>query len=327
MKNTFFSFQHLLCVLSILMLSFQTANSQNSIEPTKAQQDALERLYAPHREKVVEILTQDKTGQYERYLADLEAAAQERNLSRKKEMLESLRRNHYNFIKKAYQSAKINLVELKAKVTDILRHNKFSLDEFGGIRIEIVAPSLTPPLRFDATFECPLGANEEFTNESVIGVCDAFVAECKVSISSFSEIAGGCRSKGSIGEDFNLSQGTYQKINVSAKYDMKYYGFAMACGGYSQANSKVGVRLKGPGFDRVVILKESVCVAPIIWYNSYEVNAPNFLVQADFTGSFNGNNQFTALAYFETFSIGALAGGSYADNQGELFDFVKVSAQ
>ena len=327
MKNTIVNFKHLIGVLSILMLSFQAANSQNSIEPTKVQQDALDRLYAPHREKVIEILTQDKTGQYERYQADLEAADKETELNRKKEMLESLRRNHYNFIKKAYQGAKINLVELKVKVADILRHNKFSLDEFGGIRIEIAAPNLTPALRFDATFLCPLGSKEEFTNSSAVGVCDGFINDCKVSLSSYAEIVGGCRSKGFIGEDFNLSQGTFQKINVSAKFDLKYYGFAMAIAGYSQANSKVGVRLKGPGFDQVIIVKESVCIAPIIWFNSYEVNAPNFLVQADFTGTFNGNNEFTAQAYFETFAIGVLPSGAYADNQGEFFDFVKVAAQ
>lgn len=320
-------FQHpLFCLLAFLWF-LQPAAAQNSIEPTKAQQDALDKLYAPLRERVTGILLEDKTGQYERYLNDLEAIGSEPDRGRKREMLKSLRQNHYDFIRRAYQNAKINQAELKPRVADILRHNKFVIDEFGGIRIESGAPNLVLPLRFDATFECPLGANEGFENSSVIGRCETSFLDCRAKTLSFGEIVGGCRSKASIGDQFNLTQGTFHKINVSAKYDLNYYGFAMAFAGYSQANAKVGVRLKGPGFDQTVIVKESVCIAPIIWYNEFEVTALNFLAQADFTGVFNGNNEFTALAYFETFAIGGLAAGSYSDNRGEEFDFVKVAAQ
>ncbi|MBL7828901.1 MAG: hypothetical protein JNJ57_19860 [Saprospiraceae bacterium] len=316
----------LLYCLLFTLVSFQT-KAQKSAELSSAQMAALEQLMEPHRKKVTDILEADKSGQYERYLADLEAISNEKNPKVVRELIVSLKRNHYSFIKAAYQKAVINHEDLRSKVAKIINNNRFTLDEFGGILIDVVSPAASLPIRFEATFTCPLSVQEEEGGGGGVTLCDASVNNCVAYATSMGEIAGGCRSKAGIGEHFTLSQGNFTKMTISARFDLNLYGFALAVGGYSQSNSKVGVRIKGPNLDQTVILLDRVVVAPIVFISSFETKTANFQAIHQFNGSFAGNQDFTALAYFETFSIGGGAGGSFADSKGDQFDFIKVTAE
>ena len=61
--------------------------------PTDKQLAAIEKIMAPQRKKVTDVLEADKTGQYKTYKADLEALAKEKDLDRQQEMFVKLERN------------------------------------------------------------------------------------------------------------------------------------------------------------------------------------------------------------------------------------------
>ncbi len=295
--------------------------------PTEKQLQALEQLLAPGKKKVTGLLEADQTGQYKTYLADIKILAETHDPATRRGLLGQLQRDHYDFIKNAYKSVVINHEEMRKGVAKILGHNNFQLDEFGGISNLSSLPQLTLPQRFDAEFHCPLEAALEENNQALLGFCTADVDPCNINLESASMYDGGCRSKGSLGGKFSLPAGAFQKITVAAQFDIAYEGLAMAFGGYAQANVKIGVRLQGPGYDKIVITRSSWCVAPIIWFTRFEVAEDNFSTQATFSGSFSGGNSFTALAYNETFSLAVpLLQAADAECKSFGFDFIRVGA-
>jgi hypothetical protein len=288
----------------------------------------LDALMAPYRKKVLAVLEADKTGQYKTYLADLEAFSTAKDPQKEQELADKLKRDHYAFIKKAYTQAVINHEEMKRGIAEILKHNSFTLDEFGGINGNSFLPLAPLPLKFDAELTAPYEAAEEDANAAALSTCTANVSTTQIKLKSKSMYAGGCRSKGSLGDKFDLPAGTFQKITLSAQVDFEYFGRTVALGGYGQVNTKIGVRLIGPGgLDKVVIIRERWAVSPVIWYTEYTENIANFMAQNTFSGTFNGGNSYTTQAYSETFAIGGVLGGGRAECEIREIDFIKVSAK
>ncbi len=295
---------HVILMISVLLLGFSSGFAQLVEPPTTKQMQEIEKLMAPHRKKVTDALNADKSGQYKTYLADLETIAKTEDSDTRDELLDKLTRDHYAFIKKAYNSAVvINHEEMRTGVARILGHNNFQLDEFGGISSGSFLPLNPISLRFDETRECPFTAADEASSQVILSVCDADAENCNVTVHSWSAYDGGCRSKASLGAKFELPEGDYHNITVSATSSFTYKGIALAFGGYAQANVKVGVRLQGPGYDKVVITKEDWCVAPVIWFTKFKANVQDGNLQAIFSGNFSGGNSFTAQAYNETFAM------------------------
>lgn len=295
--------------------------------PTDKQLQALDKLMAPYRKKVTDILEADKTGQYKTYQADLAALAKAGTPERQRELADKLQRDHYDFIKKAYTRAVINHEEMRREIARILGHDKFQLDEFGGISSESFLPPGPLPLRFTAEMTCPFAVFQNQSNQNLVANCDAFANDCQVSATAIGEFDGGCRSKGWTGDKFELPAGTFQKITVTAQFDAYAWGFAFAVGGYSKAESKIGLRLQGPGFDQLVIVKDIWCVAPLIWFNHYETDATNFQGQVVFAGNFSGGNSFTAQVYSEAHAITVpYLNGCTSDCSAKSFDFIRVVA-
>lgn len=294
---------HVILMIAALLLGCTTGFAQIVPAPTNKQMQDLEKLMAPHRKKVTDVLNADKSGQYKTYQADLEALAKSETPEARKVLAEKLTRDHYAFIKKAYNSVVVNHEEMRRPIARILGHNNFQLDEFGGISSSSFLPLDPIPLRFDEELECPFDAANEETNQTLISQCRANANSCNITVASWSGYDGGCRSKGSLGGKFDVPEGAYNKITVSVKSSFTYEGIAIAFVGYAQSNVKVGVRLQGPGYDQVVITQEDWCVAPIIWFNKFKGNFQNATTQAVFNGNFSGGNTFTAQAYRETFAM------------------------
>ncbi|MBC7776631.1 MAG: hypothetical protein H7246_14455 [Phycisphaerae bacterium] len=296
MKNILF--------LLALLTSF-LANPSTSIAqaPTDKQLQAIEKYMAPLRKKVTDILEADKTGQYKTYKADLATIAKENDPSRKEALFAKLDRDHYAFIKKNYDRAVINHEEMRLEISRILGHNNFTLGEFADIHIEFTPPKLALPERFDATLNCPFSAKDESDNNSGASQCDSEVFDCGIAVESLAEIAGGCRSKGDLGDTFELPEGTFTNIKVVVQSDISWRGWAMAIGGYAQINAKFGIRFRAPGLDKTVMAKEVFTFAPVVWYSHTSGNVENFIVQASFTGTFNGGSVVKAQTHVEVFAL------------------------
>ncbi|MBK8429055.1 MAG: hypothetical protein IPL27_25260 [Lewinellaceae bacterium] len=316
---------------TIILLAFLAGTSfcraQIVPAPTEKQTQSIDKLMAPHRKKVADILEADKSGQYKTYQTDMERLVREKDPARKKALADQLERNHYNFIKNAFTTAKINLTELKNQVAGILGHNKFQMDALGGISSESLLPPGPIPLRFDVELICPFSVFDDLVSQSLVTNCGGFANDCAISTTAITEFDGGCRSQGWTGDKVELPTGTFQKITVSGQFNAEAWGFAFAIGGFGKAESKIGVRLQGPGFDQLVIVKDIWCMAPVIWFKRYEFEATNFQAQGVFTGNFSGGNFFTAQVFNESFAISVpFVNASYADCSSTTYDFIRVVA-
>lgn len=320
MKNTFFLLTLLACGFVFPYKSFAQA-------PTDKQLQAIDKIMAPQRKRVMEILEADKTGQYKIYKADLEAFAKAKSPEQQAEHATQMDRDHKVFVQAAFKAAKIDLTALKRQVAGILGNSKFTMDEFGGISNESFLPLGPIPQRFMVELSCPFHVFQDQTNQTLVSNCSGFANDCKLSTTAITEFDGGCRSKAWTGDKFELPDGNFQKITVSAQFDAKALGFAFAIVGYGKAESKFGLRLQGPGFDQLAIVKEVWCLAPVIWFKRFEFEATDFQAQVVFTGAFTGGNSFTAQVYNESHAIAvpALDAGA-ADSSADTFDFIQIVA-
>ncbi len=315
----------------LILLAFVASSSlpaQIVPAPTEKQAQSIENVMAPHRAKIKALLDADKSGKYESYKADVLALFKEEDLERRAVLEAKIKRDHYAYIKGVFASAKIDLTALKQQVAAALGHNKFSMDEFGGISSQTFLPPVALPTKFTAEFNCPLATGQHESNCSVFGVlCGASASDCKIEVSADAVGAGGSRSKGSLGDKFDLSGGPFSKMTVSSQSSAYYSGGVESLIlGYSQFNAKLGVRLQGPGLDKITIVRDEWCVAPLLWYKTIQFGASDYLMQATFTGSFSNGTTYTAQAYAEAFglAIGLASGGGRC--QLHTFDFVKAKA-
>ncbi len=294
--------KHVILMVMMVVSIYTTGFGQTVESPTEKQMQALEKLMAPQRKKVADILKANDPNQYQRYLNDLEALAQSETSERRKALKDKLERDHYAFIKKGYKAAVINHEEQRRAVAGILGHTNFQLDEFGGISSSSFLPIGPIPLRFEEEKHCPFEIAEEECNHVLLGFCIAKVTTCNINVESTSMYDGGCRSKGYLGDKFT-PQANYQKMTVNAEANLSFEGIAVAFGGYSQANVKIGLRLKGPGYNQHITLQHHWCVAPVIWYAKFEGDQDHAQLQAVFNGNFSGGNALTAQVFHETFAL------------------------
>lgn len=297
MKNT-------LILLAILACGLLSPSFSGAQTPTDKQVQAIDKLMAPYRQKVIDVLNADKTGQYKIYQADLEAAAKEQDPVRKQELIDKLDRDHHDFIRKAYTAAKIDNAALRTQVARILGHNNFTFGEFADIQIDFTVPPVSAlPTRFDQTLVCPFDVKDESDNSMVVSFCRSSVFDCSMSEQSVAEVAGGCRSKGDLGAKFVLPQGSYSSITVAAQTDISYHGYAFAIAGYGQINAKFGIRFRSPGVDKTVMTREVFAMAPLVWYSHLKGDQDNYSSQATFSGSFSGGTNVTVQVHTEVFAL------------------------
>ncbi|MFN0176617.1 MAG: hypothetical protein ACKVU0_18395 [Saprospiraceae bacterium] len=296
MKNTLLLLGLLLSGLALPFASFAQT-------PTDKQIQAIEKLMAPYRKKVTDILEADKTGQYKKYKADLENITKEHDAARKAELIAKLDRDHLSFIRTSYKKAVINHEEQRREVARILGHNNFQFGEFLDIQIEFTPPNPALPERFDVTLTCPFSAIDESDNNTGAAGCEAEVFDCRIAVESLAEVAGGCRSKGDLGDTFELPEGTFTNITVATQSDISWRGWALAIGGYAQINAKFGIRFRAPGLDKTVMVKEVFTLAPVVWYSQTSGDVENFVAQASFAGTFNGGGIIKAQIHTEVFAI------------------------
>lgn len=291
-----------LLLFAFVAFFFTTTFGQNNSAPTVKQLQDIEKFMAPYRKKVTDILEADKTGQYPKYLADLNDMVKARGIEKKLELAQKLTANHYSFIKASYQKAVINHEEMRAGIARILGHNNFQLGEFGDIFGDFTLPGAIVT-KFFAELNCPLEASQEQTNQALLAFCTSDVTTCNIDVESTGMYDGGCRSKGSLGDNVELPEQDFNKISVEAQFNLRYDGIAMALAGYGQANVKIGLRLQAPGIDKVVITKDVWCIAPVIWYKTIEGSIDDYIATVDFTGAFHGGDTITAQVYNETYAI------------------------
>lgn len=289
-----------------LISVFSAFNGQAQIvqAPTERQMAELDKIAAPLRKKVTAVLEADKTGQYATYQSDLVAVARETDPARRAERIEALENKHYNFIKKAFAAAKIDLNGYKTQVSKLLGHEIFSMDEFGAIFSESQLPPQLFADKFSVTMGSPFEATEESGGVNGFSFCGHSAFGNQVTVTSTAEVAGGCRTKGSIGDVFEIPEGTFDKVTVSAKIGSAgHEGYAFAFGGYSQINGKIGLRLQGGNYDQTVITSSSWAVAPLIWYKKVDIQLNNYNPSVTFSGTFTASVPYTAQVYTESFSL------------------------
>lgn len=318
--------RNIVLVLALLASNF-AAQAQILPAPDDDQLAAIEKIMAPQRQRIQEVLNADKSGQYQRYQSDLAAIMEEKDRTKQRAMIAQLDRSHKTFISNAVKAAKINISELKRQVAGILGSNNFTMDAMGGISSESFLPPGPFPLQFNAEFQPPFAVFEEQSNQAFLTNCNANANGGAITASAAAEFDGGCRVKGWTGDKAELPAGSFQKISVSSQCDASGDGFVYALGGYAMSKSRIGLRLQGPGFEQLVIVKEVWVIAPLIWFASYKFDAPNYQAQVEFNGNFSAGNTYTAQAYVESFCLAVPfldAGWGYTCCK--LFDFIKVRA-
>lgn len=317
-------FQCLLPLFLALAL-LPAAMAQVTPAPTEKQLAALDKAAAPFRKKVTDVLEADKSGQYQRYLSDMKALAESSDPEEKKARAESIREAHYAFIKTAFANAKVDLAALSRQYAQILGHTKFTMDEFGGISSVTDIPKFEIPKSFDAELTCPYDIKDEFTNNVGIAHCTSSVPGCSMHVEADAyTLAGGCRSKASIGDKVQLPSGNFTKATVNAQFDFNYFGLALSLFGYGQYNVKIGLRLTGNNLDKVTIVHDAWCIAPLVFYNEISKDASNYPAQVTYTGSFSG--AINPMVYCENFAItsdiNSTGGFTYVNS----IDFIKLDA-
>lgn len=299
--------------------------AQNVPAPTEKQLIALDKIAAPLRKKVVDILLADKTGQYQTYLDEVKKMSKTTDRDELRALAGRLRENHYTFIKNAFTAAKIDLAALKRQYTAALGHGNFTMDEFGGITSHPPIPKDPLPKNFDKELNCPYNVIDDFTNVIGISGCSATLAGCSLGVDVHAiSLAAGCRSKASMGDKVELPSGNFTKAVVSAQFDFDYYGVALSVGGYGQYNVKIGLRLTGANLDKVNILHDAWCVAPLVFYNEISKDSENFPAQTTFTGSFSGN--ITPMVYLENFAIAVGINSTGGFTNANSLDFIRLDA-
>ncbi len=271
--------------------------------PTDKQLQAIETLMAPTRKKITDLLEADKSGQYATYKADLEAIGKSKDPGERNELLVKLERDHIAFIRSHYKKVVVNHEEQRQQVARILGHNNFRFGEFADIQIDIIGPGVSLPDKFAVEFTCPMEVQDEKCNSVLATICEARASDCSMFCQTMSEIAGGSRAKADVGENFEIPGGSFTKVKVTTKTNISYYGFALAIAGYAQTNVKFGIRFRAPGTDKVVITREAMALAPLVWYSKIEGDQDDYVATATFTGTFNAGTTVTAQAHNEAFSI------------------------
>jgi hypothetical protein len=324
MKNIFSA----LAFVASIFLSAASAQAQTIPAPTEQQAEAIERLMAPQRAKVKAILDADKTGRYEAYQRDVKALFAEKDRAKRTTLEAQIKRTHYAFIKESFAKATIDLAELKRQIADLLGHSRFAMDEFGGISSQTSLPPGLSPVKTTATFECPLTQEQGESNCTLVSLdCFADVSDCSLEVSVSAVGAGGGRTKGSLGDKFELTGGSFSKMTVAAQTNPYYWGGVESLLlGYSQFNVRMGVRLQAPGLDKITITRDEWCIAPFLWFKIIEFNANDFLMQATFSGNFASGTTFTAQAYAEVFGLAVGVASGVGHCQLRSFDFVKATA-
>lgn len=312
-----------LLLASAIMLP-QNVRAQVIPAPTEKQLSDLDKVAAPYRKKVVEVLEADKSGQYQAYLADLKALAADNDVESQKSRVDLIVRKYGAFIKNAFVAAQVDLASLRRQYAQVLGHNKFAMDDYGSISSLPSLPKFDLSTTFNQQVQCPFESEEEFSNHGGLAGCESNVGTCVISMGVASEFAGGCRTKGSLGAKFELPATSFQKVTVRSQFNFDYWGFAFGAAGYGQFNAKIGLRLKAPGMDKIEILHDAWCVAPVLFVNVLELNASDFVAQAVFTGNFPAGSLVTAMTYTEAFAFGAGVGAAAGDLSSEGFDFVGV---
>jgi hypothetical protein len=295
--------RNILCLFVLLASGLVLPAHVQAQTPSDRQLQAIEKIMAPIRKRLTDILEADKTGQYKTYKADLEGIAAERDRARIAELLAKLDRNHLAFMRKAYAEAKINNADLRTQVAQILGSIKFTMGEFANIQIDYTTPNAVLPSKFEVTLNCPMAIKDENATNQVVGLCESSASDCSMGISAMAEFAGGCRGKTASGDKVEVPVGTFSKITVAAQSDIHYDGVAFAVAGYAQVNAKFGVHFRAPGIDKIVFAKEVFTFAPLIWYSRIQGESSNFVAQATFSGNFTGGTVLTAQVYTEAFCI------------------------
>lgn len=295
--------------------------------PTEKQIQTIDKYMAPNRKKITELLEADKTGQYKTYKNDLLAISKATDAATRTELIAKLERDHHAFIKNAYNKVVVNHEEQRREVARILGHNNFIFGEFADIQIEVISPTAVLPLRFDVELNCPMEVTDKSDNSILAADCVAGVSDCALGGTALSEVAGGCRSKASVGDNFELpGSGVFTSIKVTTQTDIKYEGVAMAIGGYSQSNVKFGIRFRAPGVDKVVMTKEVMALAPVVWLSRIKGEQNNYVASATFTGSFNSGTLITVQSHTETFalSLPVVSVPSFADTSTTNIDSIRI---
>ncbi len=293
--------------------------------PTQAQLDAIEKILAPQRQKVLAVLEADKTGQYAQYKADIANIEKQSDPDKVRSLVAALEAKHLAFIRKAYADAKINNAQLKQEVAKVLGKIQFTIGEFADIVIDFT-PSASLPTKFDVTRNCPFEVQDVNENNNGIGACYTTANDCKMNVQAISEIASGCRGKADVGGKADVDFGSFSKMTVATQTDISYDVYVFSIGGYAQANVKYGIRFRSSnGMDKEVMTKELVALAPAVWINIVHGKADNFLSTASFTGNFPAGTSITAQAHTEAFALNLLNGYSLAYVYTTNIDSIRVT--
>lgn len=293
--------------------------------PTEKQAQELAKIHATTFKPLLAVFEADKTGQFNVMKSDLEAISKASDIKNKKELAREFERKHYEFYKKSFRAAKIDLNTYRVNIARVLGHEKFSLGEFGDIYADIIQPQGPFPIGFTASFSPPYTAGiSEGGGNGITIICEANVGDDFLfADSGVSLIAGACRSKASCGDDAVIPGGSFSKMTVTTRSTEHYYGLCYSIGGYSQVNSKLGVRLKGSNFDKTIIVQDAWRIAPLLWVAQMEYLANDHLMQATFNGTFNAGSTFSAEIYAESFSLGVVLG--FAGGFTQCMDISNIS--
>lgn len=315
--------KQILFFLSIFFFSASLIAQGGGLKPSQLKD--IEAIMAPLRLKVEAELKKADAKMYADYLSDLKKAVSISDTKKQKAALTDLETKYYSFVKKGYAAANIDEVKMKSKLGDLLKGSGYviTFTTFLGV-IGTYTPTSPPETAANTCkeFKCPFEVTNTTMSANLNTDQTAPITGCSAYCNSFSLLAGARDELSAVGEFATISP-NMQRVDVSARFDYRIYGFAAACIGGGYADASVGVMVKGPNVDKKFEFISGWAVAPLVWFNQFEKTGTNDRIAVDFVPKSSGGD-YKVQAYAKCYSLAGVISGAWGEAEIKEIDFLKA---
>gem|GEM_PF-3448709 len=259
----------LFAICSVLVTPF--AQAQNELTDKHLQE--IEKLKAPIRTKIHQIMDKDHPGLRAQYDAEVASIGKLKDRKEQNEGLKKLEGKYLPAFESAYKKAKVNEKDFAAKVAKIIpKGTPYKIGKFLSIECTYKRGSQPnpSPTCTDLNPEFKVMNKEHNAFGFVYFRDKRFFTE-----SGGFLIPSPGTAEGYLGSNLEIAKNkTLANITVTMKdYTMDL--FAIACLGISYTEAEFGVRLQGPGVDASQYFLKKKLVAPVIWFSNVTMAGEN----------------------------------------------------
>lgn len=276
-------------IFLIILFIAVSINSFSQLALSKIQLAKIERIMAPLRSKVEDLMKKSDPKLYTEYVSQRKFIFENNDSKKKNELIKEFHQKYYNFVKLAYIKANIDEARIIKKFNKIidLDNYKVSYGEFLSITGWYKYTPPAAPTNGDGCFElkCPMTVLSTTMGQGNVGNGKRFADECEASAVSTSYIFGSVDNVSASGDLITLNNSNDRflyDLSFRATFSVEGEAWAVLGGSYVEASAGFVEKPTTPsqyrnGVER--ILTTGWAVAPVVFYNEFkegEVNYPIF---------------------------------------------------